>query len=108
MSLETSAARSQVCLGVADAVSREIDRGQVAGVVAVARTDQERNEVAGLDRETFDRPDVDRLAALRHARGKPPPRRPAPEFERPGHAVAALRMSVRHRAVDAESSPTPG
>ena len=65
-------------------------------MIAVARADQERDQVAGLDGDILDRADRHLVRALRDAGGKPLPHRPAPQLERPGDAVAALGMRVLH------------
>ena len=102
MSPETSRARSHSRVPSCDG---EVDRGQVAGVVAVARTDQERHEIAGLHRELFQRSDgtvfgpwlvpvASRCRVIA-----------ATQFERPGHAVAAFRMCVLDGRADREASP---
>ena len=86
----------------------QVDRGQVAGVVAVARADRERDEVAGLDGEPFDRADL-----------RPPcsparcPRRAGAGSPRGGvRATRSRRCRIRggraSRAASTRTSPSTG
>src|SRR5262249_10528977 len=80
----------------------ELQVGQVAGVVAVPRADQQGDEVSLLYLNSGDGPDRDGLAALGGAGGQAlPGRAPAP-FQRPGDAVAALGVRVGDLAGDAD------
>ena len=52
-----------------------------------------------LDGDILDRADRHLFRTLRDAGGKRLPDRPAPQLERPGDAVTALRVRVLHAAL---------
>ena len=83
-------------------VQLQVDRRQIARVIAIARIDDERHGISRLHRDLLQRPDWIYLCAVSDPRRQPLPRVAAPQFERPRDAVAALGMSMLHAPADAE------
>ena len=83
-------------------VQREVDRGQIARMIAIARADHDRHDIAGLHRDLFQWSDGNRLWPLAGAGGKALPRIAATQFERPSHTIAAFRMRVLDGRADAK------
>jgi hypothetical protein len=79
----------------------EVHRGEVAGMIAVARADRHGDHVARLHGESFEWAELYFLRSLRRAGGEPLSRAAAVQFHRPRHPVAALGMRVLHHALDA-------
>ncbi len=81
-----------------DRISRrrdvQVNLGGVAAVVAVARADDQRDQVAGLHDQIVDGGDRCLLAVAEGAGREPSAQPPAAQLDRPGHAVAAAAMRV--------------
>ena len=80
----------------------QLEVRQVARVIAVARPDHQRHQIAGLHGDVFERSGDALFVALREAAREALARAAAAQFERPRHAIAATRMRVRHRRFDAQ------
>ena len=79
---------------------REIDGGQVAGVVASPRADRKENDIPRLDDNVGKRADGDHAVALALPRGEAHDRAAAPHLHHPGDAVAAGGVGMLHGGVD--------
>ena len=78
---------------------RQVDRGEVATVVA-AGADQQGDEVPCPDRDLVDGIDLRRLAAVDAAAGQLPALAAPAQLQRPGEAVAALGMGMGDPRLD--------
>ena len=78
---------------------RQVDRGEVATVVA-AGADQQGYEVPCPDRDLVDGIDLRRLAAVHDASGQLPALASPAQLQRPGEAVAAFGMGVDDSRLD--------
>ena len=71
-------------------------------MIAVARPDHDAHHIAWPHREIFERPELHFRRILCGAGREALPGVPAPQFQRPRHAVAAFRMRVLHDALHAQ------
>ena len=79
---------------------RKLDRGQVATVIAVPSTNQQRDQIARLDGQVFNGFHLDLGISLGCAGGQTPSDRAAPQFQRPSDAIAALGVCMGHLRFD--------
>ena len=79
---------------------REVDGGQIAGVVASPGADREEDDIPRLHRDLRKRPDRDDAVPLGFAGGKTHHRAPAPHLHHPCDAIATGGVGMLHRAVD--------
>ena len=86
----------------AGTLERQVDGREVARVVAVARADQERDEIARLDGQVVHRARDHLGCTACDAGGERLPHRTAPQLQRPCDAIAALGVRVLHTALDAQ------
>ncbi len=79
---------------------REIDRGEVADVIAIARTDDERDDLTDFDTHVFKWSHRQNSRAFCHAAGEHLAGVAATHFERPGDAIAAFGMRIGNIAAE--------
>src|SRR6476620_6625962 len=81
---------------------RKLNRSEITRVIAVTRPDDDRDDVIGFDADLLKRSDRSSLGSIQNTRGQLLGRVAATNFQRPGHAIAAFRMSMLELSANAQ------